>query len=471
MLRGDASEELTQQRLCRHHDGPVRPETIGWLKRFADDRLEGVGSLGLSLEVCQRWREAGFAHLGLDQEPRLAVAHDEEIHLPLLLVAQIAQLKIAEAQVGPAFHRLEQIPGSAAVEDPISTDLSLTLARIFHTLFEPEAGLARVDTLPASPNSRPVARVYDLAMTHQLDSDDYFIHRVQELCAAARLNFFLIEPLWAEGFLQALEQDKVRARVLLNMHSEHHQPEDLYHRLILAAHERGTRVIDPPDLAQAAFDKCRLHPRLVEAGIPVPYSVVADWPKTDTYRLTEEDRAALGTPFVIKPAMGYGRRGLVLDATSEADLERSAAGFANARYLLQRRIEPGLLPDGEPLYFRVFYVFGRTWIAWWNCHTDRYQLPSPEELERHDLARLESISRQIAELTGMSFFSSEIALTPEGQPVVIDYVNDQCHMLSQSSDPQKGVPDALVSEIAEQLVEGARGLLREPQRSANSLAA
>lgn len=39
----------------------------------------------------------------------MAVAHDQEIHFTFLFVAQIAQLKVAEPKVGPAFDRLEQM--------------------------------------------------------------------------------------------------------------------------------------------------------------------------------------------------------------------------------------------------------------------------------------------------------------------------------------------------------------------------
>jgi hypothetical protein len=56
----------------------------------------------------------------------------------------------------------------------------------------------------------------------------------------------------------------------------------------------------------------------------------------------------------------------------------------------------------------------------------------------------------------MNFFSSEIAQTEAGEFVVIDYVNDQCHMLSQSANPQIGVPDELVAAIARRLVEAAK---------------
>ena len=66
-------------------------------------------------------------------------------------------------------------------------------------------------------------------MTHKLDTDDLFIHKIQENAVAARLNFFLIEPLWVDCFYQALEKGRVWPRVLLNMHSAHHQPDEVYH--------------------------------------------------------------------------------------------------------------------------------------------------------------------------------------------------------------------------------------------------
>ncbi len=305
-------------------------------------------------------------------------------------------------------------------------------------------------------------RTYDLVMTHKLDADDFFIHCVQRNCAEARLNFFLVEPLWVDPFFEQFKNGKVWPRALLNMHSEHHRPDEIYHRLVKLAAERGSFVIDPPDRAQAAFDKARVHPRLVEAGIPVPLTVIAPAPGNGEWQLSDADRAALGIPFVIKPAMGYGRKGLVLDAAGAADLARSAAAWPDTHYLLQRRVVPRQL-NGEPVYFRAFFVFGAVWLSWWNCFTDRYRLVTPQERESLGLAPLEDIVRRIAALTRMNFFSSEIAQDESDEFVVIDYVNDQCHMLSQSTAPQNGVPDGLVTAIAKSLVDAVVSALRTPQ--------
>ena len=294
-------------------------------------------------------------------------------------------------------------------------------------------------------------------MTHNLDADEFFIHRVQYHCAESGMSCFVVEPLWVHRFFELYQTGQVWARCLLNMHSEHHLPEDIFHRLVQLAETRGSRVIDPPTIAIPAFDKARLHLRLLEAQIPVPPTVIVPRAQAGGWALSEADRAALGTPFVIKPAMGYGRRGVVLDANSEADLLRSIAAWEGENYLLQRRILPRQLGD-DPAYFRVFYVFGTVWCAWWNCYTDRYRLLTDQERTTHHLEELEQIIRRIAALTSMRFFSSEIAQTDDGQFVVIDYLNDQCHTLSQSADPEKGVPDELVAAMARRLVEGAREL-------------
>lgn len=160
----------------------------------------------------------------------------------------------------------------------------------------------------------------------------------------------------------------------------------------------------------------------------------------------------LGSPFVLKPSLGYGRKGVVLDATGPADVARSLAAWPNRTLLAQRRIVPADL-EGCPAYFRVYHVAGRTWACWWNCFTDGYRELSAEEEDRFRLADLHRITRCIAEVSGLILFSTEICRQADGQFVVIDYVNDQVHLLTQSSAPAMGMPDRIVGEIADALVE------------------
>ena len=80
---------------------------------------------------------------------------------------------------------------------------------------------------------------------------------------------------------------------------------------------------------------------------------------------------------------------------------------------------------------------------------------------------MEIIARKIAALTGMTFFSTEIAQTDDGKFVVIDYVNDQCHLLSQSAHPQLGVPDKLVAAIARRIIEAVQSAIRQPSTASS----
>jgi hypothetical protein len=296
-------------------------------------------------------------------------------------------------------------------------------------------------------------------MTHKLDADDLFIHRVQQRCAEKGLNFFLVEPLWVERFYELFARNEVWARVLLNMHSEHHLPEDIYHRLVLLAHHKAARVIDPPDVAQAAFDKGRMHEKLITAGLQAPFTVVVPQGQAGAFRLSEEQRARLGEPFVIKPSHGYGRRGVILDARSEADLARSVTAWPNPSYLLQKKIASVQIA-GRPAYWRVFHVFGEVLICWWNPVTDNYAEVSEQDAALVPGDWLEEIVRKIAAITGMQFFSSEITQLADGTLMLIDYVNDQCHMLSQSANARMGVPDAVVKRVAARLVSVAERMIR-----------
>ncbi len=307
-----------------------------------------------------------------------------------------------------------------------------------------------------------MARVFDLAMTHGLDSDDFFIHRIQERCAQLGMNFFLIEPIWLEPFRFQFEQGNLSVRVLLNMHSEHHNPSDPFLRLIHSAAEKGVMMIDDPRVALDAFDKARFHARLVREGMPVPTTVIVGHEELSGYEFTPGLFAALGSTFVIKPAKGYGRRGVVLNASAPEDLRRSAAAWPDSHYLLQERIRPRLVND-QPMYFRAFHVFGKIHVCLWNCFTDAYsrEIDSTDAEFKDCHGRITELVNKLASLCGMKFFSTEIAIDGENKIFLIDYVNDQCHMLTKSSSPGNGVPDDLVRAVAFGLVEGARSLIRQ----------
>jgi hypothetical protein len=202
-----------------------------------------------------------------------------------------------------------------------------------------------------------------------------------------------------------------------------------------------------------------MHLRMMAGGLNVPPTVILTALEAAQWQPTPEQKAMLGEPFVVKPSLGYGRRGVILNATGPADLKRSLDLWPDPHLLLQQRIQSGQL-GGDPAYFRVYHVFGRTWCCWWNCFTDRYRELTQEEETAFRLAPLRDITLRIARLTDMQMFSTEIALNKAEEFVVIDYVNDQIHLLTQSSNPAIGMPDRVVGEIADALVAQVRRWVR-----------
>lgn len=301
---------------------------------------------------------------------------------------------------------------------------------------------------------------YDVALAN---GHDYFSSRVQALCSQFDLSFFLIEPLWAAEFVRKLQSGELKVRVLIDMVSDAYLPDDIYFTLAQEVKKAGGHVIDDPDAGAIMGHKAQFHRMLVAHAIPVPETVIVERCKLDTFRLTEAIIAQVGLPFVVKPAWGYGRQGVILEGRSEADLHQSAAvaPYSDA-FLLQRKIVPTSL-DGRVGWFRMFHVFGEVIPCWWHPTTGNYQFLTPLEERRFKLKPLTKIMRDIAHVSKIHFFSSEIALAEGGRFFVIDYLNTECDMHTKSFWPS-GVPDELARHVAWVLVEHAMTIAKRRRR-------
>jgi hypothetical protein len=117
----------------------------------------------------------------------------------------------------------------------------------------------------------------------------------------------------------------------------------------------------------------------------------------------------------------------------------------NDKYILQEKIFPKML-DGKRAWFRSFWAFGNAVPLWWDDQTHIYEIITPAELKNFNLRKLTQITRLIAEISHLDFFSTEIVLTANNKFVVIDYVNDQCDMRLKSLH-KDGVPDETIDKI------------------------
>ncbi len=299
--------------------------------------------------------------------------------------------------------------------------------------------------------------IYDVALANY---QEFFSHRVSELCGEHNLSFFLIEPEWIKEFLGKVQKGDVGVGVLLDMLSDPYDPTNLYYRLAKEVKASGGHVIDDPDRSPLTTHKGKFHVVLEKHDIPVPETVFVRRDELASFRLTDEARRRIGVPFVVKPGWGSGRRGVITDATSEADLLRSAEHSPRSdSFMLQKRLEPKTL-DGRPAWFRIFYVCGEMVPCWWHPVTGDYEMISPLQRRVFGLQPLEQIVFKIAQLSKMEFFSTEVALTGDGRFVAIDYLNDECDLHAKSYWPS-GPPDEVVRRVAQLFVQRAVGIVHK----------
>ena len=289
---------------------------------------------------------------------------------------------------------------------------------------------------------------YDIALS---TASHFFASRIRELCGQLGLSFFLVEPVWVLDFLRKLQATEIQVHVLIDMGADLYVPSDPYQLLAREVKKQGGYVIDDPDIGAIAAHKGRFHQMLLENNIPVPETVVIQRTDLESFRLTDEIRARVGIPFVVKPGWGGGGLGVSVNATSEEDLLNCAAKAPNSdSFLIQQRLKPRDL-EGHVGWFRIFHVLGEVIPCWWEPPANQYQLVSPLQRRLYKLGALSKIVHDIARVSKMKLFSTEVCFTNEGQFLAVDYLNTDPDMNPKSFYPT-GVPDEVVRHIAWLLV-------------------
>jgi len=99
-------------------------------------------------------------------------------------------------------------------------------------------------------------------------------------------------------------------------------------------------------------------------------------------------------------------------------------------------------------------------MCWWDSQTGVYQRLTSRAERRYKLKELKKVTKKIAEVAKINFFSTEIALTKTGRFVIVDYVNDTCDMRLKSKAAD-GVPDDVARDIMRELVDGAKKIVKD----------
>jgi hypothetical protein len=288
---------------------------------------------------------------------------------------------------------------------------------------------------------------YDLCLPWYWEYDDVFAGMVERACIEEGVSLWQIKPDNLLESITALYKGITTFKTLL----DRGQGEPTFDPIPRWAKEYGARRINPAEISLWSEDKATMHLEFINAGLHTPYTILLA-PFLEQPVLSHIDLTLLGENFVIKPSNGGGGEGVIVGASKMEEILHARMEFPEQKYLIQAQIKPQTIEEA-PAWFRVFYANGETYPCWWDTDTHIYAILTAEEEAQYGLGRLRDITKRIACICKLDWFSTEIALADEF--VVVDYVNDEIDTRVQSL-AMDGVPDEIMNSIAKQLVNIAK---------------
>ena len=301
--------------------------------------------------------------------------------------------------------------------------------------------------------------VFDLGLAYVWEYDDGFLELIERTLQSAGVSTFIL----SYNNIHEVSEQVINRKLAFNFYLDRAwDVDDHFEALGHIINRRKTIVFNPYKKVLHAIDKASMHLEFITAGLNVPYSIIIPpHSEIENIAITIEELEILGRPFIIKPCNTTGGGvGVVTGAESLREVLDERLTNTEDKYILQEKIYPRML-DGKRAWFRSFWAFGRPIPVWWDDQTHLYEELKKEEMEYFGLKKLYEITRKIAKITGLDFFSTEIVFTSDNKFVVIDYVNDQCDMRLKSKHLD-GVPDSVEYQIVNNLL---RIIQREKKKS------
>jgi hypothetical protein len=287
--------------------------------------------------------------------------------------------------------------------------------------------------------------IYDLAIAWEWPYDADFIRLLEAACHENGMAIFQITPDNLEDILQSIAKSEISFRAFFDRASD---TKEKFLPLVDWACSQQIYLINPFRFAQRAWDKVACHIDLSDAGLSTPKTIFLPSYKDAPFP-PPKDLGYLGGCFTIKPAHGGGGKGVVKQATTWDEVLAARQQFPEDQYLIQAFINPAFL-NSRQAWFRVIYCCEQVYLCWWDTTTHIYTPLTSIEEEQLNLQSLRKIAFQIARISNLDLFSSEITQTPQGEFVVVDYINDPVDLRLQSITCE-GVPDNIVQAIASKI--------------------
>ncbi len=290
---------------------------------------------------------------------------------------------------------------------------------------------------------------FDLGLAFVWEFDDDFINLIEDNFQKAGLTTFRISDYNINEVKERIQDKNLSFSFYLDRAWD---VDENFEEIGKVLAKRRTVIFNPYSNVLHAIDKANMHLEFISAHLNVPYSIIIPpHSEKEEIFISIDDLALLGRPFIIKPCNTTGGGvGVVTGAETLKEILDERTTNCDDKYLLQEKIYPALM-EGKRAWFRSFWAFGKPIPVWWDDQTHLYKGLTKDEVYKFKLKKLFNITKTIANVIHLDFFSTEIVFTEKNQFIAIDYVNDQCDMRLKSKHPD-GVPDEVVKQIIKNML-------------------
>ena len=291
-------------------------------------------------------------------------------------------------------------------------------------------------------------QIFDMAIAYKWKYDKEFVDLIERNFQKAGLRTFVINKFNVNEVIRSIKGKKIHFKLYLDRASDE-DPAFLPIAKFLA--RKKSYIINPHNKTKKSVDKFLMHKKLEKRHFRLPKTfLLPSFKLRKNILLDDRHLTELGIPFIIKPSlMSGGGEGVIKNAMSLSQILEERRKNHLEKYLIQEKIYPGKI-QGRRAWFRVIWAFDQVIPTWWDDHTHIYHPVSKNEVAKYNLLPLYKITKRLARITQLDYFSTEIALTKDHKFVLIDYVNDQCDMRLKSNHSD-GVPDEVVNEFVERM--------------------
>lgn len=290
--------------------------------------------------------------------------------------------------------------------------------------------------------------IFDLAIAYEWTYDKEFINLTERNFQRDGLRTFIISKDNLSEVVDDLRKKKIYFKAFLDRASDADIGFLPISKLLT---RKKSWLINPHSKVIKSVDKLLMHRRLVKKHFRLPKTILLQsFDDNSKIDMNDNHLIELGIPFVIKPSLfSGGGEGVIKNAHSIVQIQEERRKNPHEKYLIQEKIIPRKIQN-KRAWFRVLWAFDKVIPSWWDDHTHIYQRVTVADVERHNLLPLYRITKRLARLTKLDYFSTEIALTNDHKFVLIDYINDQCD-LRLKSNHFDGVPNSVVNEFIERM--------------------